>query len=381
MYVRWGVGTEGMDAPGVNDYAPATNSGFQTTFNNEGWNLFRFNFAGNDYQLFESATTASNNWFNGSPAYITVKNRRIMVTMGPGQNGNGYTPATPTDCVNVAKYFKSKGQEVFYWEAGGNEPDGAGGSAWASYFTANRNALKNYNSAYQVGGPTTSYARSDFFGPAASAGADFCSWHTYFTGGYSNNSTLFSTTINRQRSDVAMARQSFAKTVPIFLGEYNIDFNGSEPMMQTIDGGVFVSLYLQAAMLADPYVQMGAIWTIGTNNNFTIVNNDGSNVRPSGSVLGVICRKLFGNQIQVNVGSSFSELLAYGCYDGTNWTVWFTNYNTGSSYTLNVQGLTGTTYNYWECSPANPTPITSSKASSTLSSLTIPARSVVISTV
>ena len=368
-----GAATEGMDAPGVNDYAPALNSGFQNTWNSENWMLFRINCAGNDYSLFEGASTASNNWFNGSPSFWNGKNRRMVFTTGPGPGG-----ASPNDCVAVANYFKAQGQECMYWEAGGNEPDGAGASAWQSYFTANRNALKAVNPNYQVGGPTTSYARGDFFQAAAAAGADFISWHCYLTGGYSDNASLFNLTVQRQRSDVALARQYFAPTVPIFLGEYNIDYNGQEPMMQTIDGGVYTSLYLQTAMVADPYVQMGAIWTIGTNANFTIVNNDGSNVRPSGSVLGVLSRKIGGNQVQVNTGSGLGQLMTYACCNGSNWTVWFTNYNTSSAYTVNVAGLTGTDYNYWECSPANPTPMTSTETSSTLANLTIPSRSVVV---
>jgi hypothetical protein len=123
---------------------------------------------------------------------------------------------------------------------------------------------------------------------------------------------------------------------------------------------------------------LSAIWTNGENTDFTFVNDDGSNVRPRGQVLGKLGRTMGGSRVATSVGSGLSNVLCMASLSGANWAVWLTNYDTSNNHTVNVQGLTGSTYNYWECSATNPMPVSSTNPSSTLANLTIPSRSVVV---
>jgi hypothetical protein len=380
----WGVGTEGLNAPGINDYGAAANPGWQATYRQQNWRLFRHNTQGS-VNFWPGGgnqnTTMQNNWANGLPNFFSAPtssadtaHNQQMFTIGSAND-----PSSTSQVVTLANWFKSIGYECHFWEYW-NEPDGSDVNTYCQNFNAIQAALKGVNPDYKVGGPTTSYCRGDWLGPLSQqCQPDFISYHCYLTGGYSDNTSLFNLALSRTASDVGMVRQYFNSSIPIFLGEWNIDYNGQEPMMQTIDGAIFGALYTFGAMTApNANVTMGAIWTIGENANFTIVNDDGSDVRPFGSVLGVLGRKMGGTQASVAIATGMPHLLAMASYSGSNWAVWFTNYDTGTDYTVTVQGLPAANYVYWECSANNPTPISSNNAASTLASLTIPSRSVVV---
>jgi hypothetical protein len=381
----FGAGSEGLGQPGVNTYYAAVNSGWQNTYKQQNWRLFRFNTeaTANDWI---NNSTARQNFTNGFKTFWQNENypatpyvgNRFVFTVGSASPD----PFGPSQCVQIANYFKSIGMECFFWEIW-NEPDAAMGGAWNSNFVACRNALKQVNPNYMVGGPTNTYPSVGTFNQAAQAGADFASFHWYLHGspGSVNGMQLYQAALSNGANHVGLVQQSgFGTNKPIFLGEWSITWqSGGDPNDQTIDGALFINNYMYGAMTqANSKVEMSAIWTIGENTSFTFVNNDGSNVRPRGHLLGKLGRTMGGPRVQCQVGSGLSNILAMAMYDGNHWAVWLTNYNTSGSQTVNVQGLTGSSYTYWELSANHPQPITQTNQASSLSNLSLPSRSVVV---
>lgn len=375
----WGVGTEGLGDPGTDTFYAAANAGWQAAYKTQNWRLFRFNTEGDQLTWFTGGSTQSTNiqnfvkfWKNVTSPTDTTGNRFVF-TVGSDKNAG-----TPAQAVAIAKWFKSIGLEIFFWEYW-NEPGDSEASTYCTGFNALSTALKAFNPLYQVGGPTTAWSDGSFYTTfSKSCKPDFISYHMYLTGSYTDEASLYQATIKRAVGDVAFVRNVFP-TLPIFLGEWNIDYNGTESMMQTIVGGVFASLYTYSSLTApNANVQMGADWTIGQNSNFTFINNDGTNLRPHGAVLAALGRKMLGTRATLSIGSAFPHLVGMSSMSGTSWTVWLTNYDLSAAYTIDLTGLPSAGYTYWECSPANLTGTSSSKAASTLPALTIPARSVVI---
>jgi hypothetical protein len=366
----WGVGSEGLNSPGVNDYGAAANPGWQSTYHQQNWRLFRHNTQGSlDHWPGggNQNITMQNNWLTGlrsqmwqQPTSASDLSRMQQVFTFGGLATKG----SASQAIALANFFKNNGFECFYWEYW-NEPD-ADQISYFNTFDTIRNALKSVNPNYQVGGPTTSFARSDFNTPLVSHNPDFVSYHTYVTGSYTNNFSLFSSIINRQTSDIATMRAAFPN-IPIFLGEWNIDFNGSEPMMQTIDGAIFGALYtLGARANLDNNIMGGAIWTIGQNNNFTIVNNDGSNIRPMGYMLGQLGRIMGGTQVFSSVGPALTNVICLAStvkiggaieasVDTYSFSTAFINYSP-STQIVTLIGLPNQTAIYWELSPAHANP-------------------------
>jgi len=381
----FGAGTEGLCYPGNNSYCAAVNPGWQATYQQQNWRLFRVNCEATANDWIANSTSRRNFangfktfWQNETPANPYVGNRLVFTVGSQSPDNFG-----PTECLTIANFFISIGMECFYWEIW-NEPDaGMNGNGWASNFVACRNALKALNPLYQVGGPTVAYPNTGYFNEAKAAGADFCSFHWYPTGspGALSGAALYSTGLTSGTSHVQIIQNSnFGANAPIFLGEWSIGWeSGGDPADQTIDGALFVNNYLYGAMTApNSKVEMSAIWTIGENTGFTFVTNDGSNVRPRGQVLGKLGRTMGGPRVLTTVGSGMPHLLAMASATGSNWAVWLTNYDTSADYTINLQGLTGATYQYWECSPAHGVPLTNTNPASRLANLTIPSRSIVV---
>jgi hypothetical protein len=378
----WGVGTEGLNSPAVNDYGAAINSGWQTTYRQQQWRLFRHNTQGSLFRWpggNNQNTTMQNNWINGLKAIWqqasgpedTSRYQQVF-TFGSAPNSGGNQPGSTAQAVTLANWFKSNGFPIYYWEYW-NEPD-SDLTDYVANYNAFRNAIKSVDANYKVGGPTTSFARSDFLSQGLTY--DFVSYHTYVTGGYSNNFSLFNTIVNRQQSDIATIRSK--TSVPIFLGEWNIDYNGTEPMMQTIDGAIFGALYtLGARATIDSNITMGAIWTIGENSNFTIVNDDGSNVRPMGYMLGQLGRIMGGNQVSASIGSGLTNVVCLASVQTSTFSIAFINYSS-TAQTINLQGLPAQTGTYWELSPTHSSPpIQQSLTITNSMSLSLPSRSLV----
>jgi hypothetical protein len=399
----WGVGTEGGDFAGSsNDFLPFLNSNFQAKYRQLGFRLFRNNATGSTPSWTAAAngtdTSGTVNYFTGSSAYWVQGTGPTDTT--PGHMLNAFTlggsetnyAATASDCTAIANLFKSKGVECFIWQIY-NEP-GITASAWISNFNTCYTALKKINPNYWVGGPVyadAGDASSNGFLSALASNSnkpDFIDWHCYLTGGYTVNdaASMLAKTVTRQNSDLQVIAQFFPSS-QLFMSEYNIDYNGTEPMLATSDGALFVSLYTGLALKSAGSRAWGsAIWEQDQNNNFKIVSNDGNTIYPQGYVLGKLGRTMPGTQHTVTLGSGLpANFLVFASVPygtSTNWSVWITNYDTSavaSSFT--VQGLTGSTFNYWEMSPANSNPPLYAShpiANLTDGSLNIPARSVVV---
>lgn len=380
----FGVGTEGGCSPGTNTYCALVNSSWQNTYNQQNWRLFRFNTTTtfDDWPNSSSAQNAFNGlgqfWNNVASPTDMTKNRLIFTLGSPNFS------VTTSDAVAIANAFRNSGNECFYWEFW-NEPDGrADVNDYCNQFNSIQSALKGVNANYKVGGPTTTFERGDWLGPLASnCNPDFISWHMYLGDGSNlgDTASVFSNISSRSSGDVQDSENNFTSK-PIFLGEWNLDFNGQAQMMQTIDGAVAGSLYLGSALGVSSNVEMGAIWTIGENNNFTIVNNDGSNIRPMGYMLAKLGRTMGGTRHQVsnNGVNSNLKVFASATNDNMEWAIWITNMDVNSAHSVGIVGLATNTgnYQYWELSPQNTTPLVQTKAMSTLSSISIPARSIVV---
>lgn len=396
----WGVATGALID---NSFASSTDPDFQAAAKSLNIQSMRFNVnsgAGEglwEDAIFASGTTTPNwsyldRWFAVAPAFWKSSGR-LIVGIGPSK---GSTPHTPSQwaqiAVKLASHFKAKGMEVFYWEVG-NEPDGPVDiDTYIADFNAIAQALHNFNPAYKVGGPVTSYDNGSYLTPWAQqcgSNADFTDWHSY--------------PVNPKDSDAAMYQKGIAGEIhnvpheiegtamqgkPYALLEYNINGNPDADSRQiTYKNAVYTALRLTETFKQSPLFQMGGIWEIMKDGNYGIMGangNSNSNIIPVGYYLSKAGEAMPGIQVPATIGGS-GNLKAFATVNGQNFAIQIVNYDTDKSYTVGVgtklaggKSFSGR-YNVWQIGSESPA-IPQTTEMSSNASLSIPPATVVILT-
>lgn len=333
------------------------------------------------------------NWVNNRQAFLG-SDGILVFGIGPAGGDTSLSPSVwASYATATARYFRSIGQEVMYWEVG-NECDGMGAHTYSTYFNAIADALHAVNRKYLVGGPVGSWFNgidlAQFVRYSGASRIGFIDFHGYPVASTDSIETAYSKAATF--SDVASARQVIANTaaaqLPIALLEYNMnaqpqpDGSYGLPIQGTVPGAVYVALLLTQGFMSDTNFAMAGIWDLVSDSNYGVIGNsqqDGDlrDVDPQGMYLRQAAQLLPGAQIAASTTLANLQILA--TRTGSALSIQLVNYDTATrqSVTVKVQGgQAGGLYRRWELSAAHPSG--SASHVNGLANLAIPSQSIVI---
>lgn len=356
--------------------------------------LIRFNITASIVQSFNNGNTSVMNSFWDN--YQKFCDPQVRLVMGvPGGNDTSISPQTCAQwAANFAKMMKGQGHEIMYWEVG-NELDGLGPNAYASYFNPIADALHAVNPDYLVGGPVASWWNGIDLGTFASLSGSRCgfiNFHSYSA----NPGTVPSYASAMGGSAVLAARNQVNNTalahLPIGMLEYNMinvpDSSSAGATQAQIYGAVWTALLLMACVTQETAAHSGdlmcALWDIVNDSNYGVIGNQfngGSGnyttITPQGWYLGYAGQHMAGSMVAAVTTKSNLQVMA--TVNGGHFAVQLINYSTSTSQTLNIatSGLAlPASITRWELSAANPNTTISTLAN--LTGVVVPAQSIVI---
>jgi len=175
-----------------------------------------------------------------------------------------------TMAKGIAQHFIAMGEPVNNYELV-NEPDGHENvTDMANTFNVVAQALKSVDPTYKLGGLTESFANpgdlKTFF-KVAGPNIGFVSWHQYVTGDSTSKSaqqevTDGMTTVQASAQGVRAEMQAagIPDSVPMFLGEYNVDGgNYSDPNNGNMVGAVAAAATTYGIVHSNANITMGAL--------------------------------------------------------------------------------------------------------------------------
>lgn len=239
-----------------------------------------------------------------------------------------------------------------------NEPDfGHTPDVVVAMEQAARTAIMAVDPKYRVGGPVTSWARSEFIGPSAKAGAPFLSWHAYAKGPgqVQTDQQIYNTAIAwgaNAKSVQTWGKNARAADYFTYLDEFGIDsWNdpGQTPdaRQQNFKGAVFAAL----TMIASAYngLTASSIWRLENDDGSYGVFQTGTwTVNPTGALMRAGNKYLGGTITNMTIGSTGTKnLLALNAVTDTTFGMIIVNYDTVSDWTgpVALAGRTSTTAN------------------------------------
>lgn len=333
------------------------------------------------------------NWVNNRQAFLG-SDGTLVFGIGPAGGDTSLSPSVwASYATATARYFRSIGQEVMYWEVG-NECDGMGAHTYSTYFNAIADALHAVNRKYLVGGPVASWFNgidlAEFVKYSGASRIGFIDFHSYSVASTDSLQTAYSKAATF--SDVASARQAIAGTaaaqLPIALLEYNMngepqpDGSYGLPIQGTVPGAVYVALLLTQSFMSDPNFAMAGIWDLVSDSNYGVIGNsqqDGDlrDIDPQGVYLRQSAQQLPGAQIAASTTLANLQILA--TRSGSGLSIQMVNYDTAASQSVTVKvqgGPAGGLFRRWELSAAHPSGSTSHVNG--LTNLAVPSQSIVI---
>lgn len=217
-------------------------------------------------------------------------------------------------------------RNVIYWEPL-NEQDvayqkaGKLGELWKIYNKA-ATAMKAKDPQIKVGGPTLTWdepGRLGAFLEACRPNVDFISWHRYGSGD-ANESTDQLMSYTPKYADQVQEFRKVAKqhipdrSVPLLLGEYNINYNwqSGEKRQNTYIGAVWFASVLKH--LADAGIDMATSWHL-KDGVFGLIDPQ-NNLRPAATVFAWGIKYLTGQVIRTETDHPFVEAMAVLQADG-----------------------------------------------------------------
>lgn len=374
----WGVSTGALISNGFAGFAGGTDPAFQASAKLLNFQSMRFNASSGTHGVFwEDAIFANgiNNpnwsyldgWFSIASSFWN-KNNMLIVGVGPAHGNVQRNPSEwASIAVQMAAHFKAKGMEVFYWEVG-NEPDGVVDiNTYIADFNAIAQALHNFNPAYKVGGPVTSWDNGSYITPwAKQCGdyADFTDWHSYPVNPNDDDATMYQKGIRGEVNNIPSELAGTAmKSKPYALLEYNINGTyGVDPRQVTYKNAVYTALRLTESFKQNPLFQIGGIWDIMKDSNYGVIGPNGnanSTIVPVGYYLGEAGQVMPGVQVSATVNVS-GNLKAFATVNGHHFAIQLVNYDTNATYTIGVTaklpggGNFGGMYNVWQIGSSNP---------------------------
>ena len=292
----------------------------------------------------------------------------------------------------IAQHFIAAGQPVQNWELV-NEPDGHYSvTDMANTFNVVAQALKSIDPVYKLGGLTESYARPDDLKTLyqiAGQNIGFVSWHQYVTNGSDGKSDQ--QIVSDSMTTVASAAQTvranmqaagISDSVPLFLGEYNV--NGAiytSPNNGNMIGAVAAAAATYGMIHSNTNMTMGALWDVMNDSSYSIFGSQGNyHVNPVGMVLADLTAYMPGNLVQTTMPSNMPGLVGYTTQYGQGFSTALIDTNLSQSYTVDLSknGLPTTGLSRVEVSNANPQGIKT--AITDLAHVSVAAGSVVIIT-
>ena len=352
------------------------------------------------------------------------------VIMGMGQTPSWLTISNTTHqaawgnmALQMAQYFVAQGYPITWWETI-NEADinnaATSSPNWGycaamnlAIYTSFQGAGAPYNS-YIVGGPVAGYPittgpgnTSTFISTTQStmgSALGFLTFHDYicdYNSSYASSPTTslpaaIDPTIGYGAS-VAAVRAAATGSLPVLVGEININgtVTTSETDQQTAVGAVYAALALLDGV-QNGNMQMGAWWLgyddFGTSETYGMINTTSTtvggtfpawNIFPCGWTIGRLFSYMPGSVVatsnSTSATASASSLYTMATLNGNSWCMAIVNYSTTTAQTANVviSPMPGIC-TYYEVSPANLMGFTASKTAQQLTSLNIPATSVII---
>jgi len=290
----------------------------------------------------------------------------------------------------IAQHFIAMGEPVNNYELV-NEPDGHENvTDMANTFNVVAQALKSVDPTYKLGGLTESYARPDdlkTFFKVAGPNIGFVSWHQYVTGDSTSKSaqqevTDGMTTVQASAQAVRAEMQAagIPDSVPMFLGEYNVDGgNYSDPNNGNMVGAVAAAATTYGIIHSNANMTMGALWDVQNDSSYSIFGSQGDyHIDSVGIVLGDLTAYMPGNLVQTTMPSDTPGLVGYTTEDNQKFSTALIDTNLSQGYTVDLSkdGLPTAGLVEVEVSPANPQG--SKTAITDLSHVSVAAGSVVI---
>jgi len=292
----------------------------------------------------------------------------------------------------IAQHFIDKGEPIPNYELV-NEPDGhANITDLAHTFNAVADALHSLDPSYKLGGLTESYVHQDdlktFFG-ICGKNVGFVSWHQYVTGDSGSKSSQQEVTdsLNGAQSAGQVARalmqaSGIPDSVPLFLGEYNVDGgNYNDPANANMVGAVAAAATTYGMIHSNANFTMGALWDVQNDSAYSVFGHQGSyQVDPVGVVLADLTAYMPGTMVQTAMPSNTPGLVGYATKSGGGFSVALIDTNLSQGYTVDLgkDGLPTSGLFRVEVSAANPKG--SKTALADLSHVSVAAGSVVIVT-
>ena len=333
------------------------------------------------------------NWVNNRQAFLG-SDGLLVFGIGPAGGDTSLSPSVwASYATATARYFRSIGQEVMYWEVG-NECDGMGAHTYSTYFNAIADALHAVNCKYVVGGPVGSWFNgidlAQFVKYCGASRIGFIDFHSYSVASTDSIETAYSKAATF--SDVASARQVIAGTaaanLPIALLEYNMnaepqpDGSYGLPIQGTVPGAVYVALLLAQGFMSDTHFSQAGIWDLVSDSNYGVIGNsqqdgDFRDVDPQGMYLRQAAQLLPGAQIAASTTLANLQILATRA--GSGLSIQLVNYDTANSQSVTVKvqgGPEGGLFRRWELSAAHP--LGSVSHVNGLTNLAVPSQCIVI---
>lgn len=192
---------------------------------------------------------------------------------------------------------------------------------------------------------------------------------------------LFNT---RPADDMRIARAALAGTAaadaPIFIGEYNIDFDAAnEVRQQRPVGAVFAAYFMLTAFQTGLGFDMGALWELFGDGQYGVVREDYS-IGPQGRLLSKAAAVMSGAEVSATLAGANASALAIT--NGDKVSVMIVNHGASplsGPVALGRMPRNAGTINRWEMSSASPGVSATIRIRAGMTdTLTVPSMSVVI---
>ena len=267
----------------------------------------------------------------------------------------------------IAQHFIAMGEPIGNYELV-NEPDGHYSvTDMANTFNVVAQALKSVDSSYKLGGLAASWGNTgdlQTFFQIAGPNIGFVSWHQYVTSGSDGKSAQQAVTDTlgldgfAQTVRAEMQAAGIPNSVPLFLGEYNVDGgNYSDPNNGNMVGAAAAAATTYAMIHSDSNMTMGAAWDVMNDGSYQVFGGQGNyHVDPVGVVLANLTAYMPGNLVQTTMPGNTPGLVGYTTEYGQGFSVALIDTNLSQGYTVDLShdGLPTTGLFRVEVSNANP---------------------------
>ncbi len=267
----------------------------------------------------------------------------------------------------VAQHFIDKGKPVAAWELV-NEPDGRlNVTNFANTFNVVAQALKSVDPSYKLGGRSESWYHQDdmqTFFRIAGQNIGFVSWHQYVEGssGSKSDQQVVNDAMGMQGQAQAVRAQMRAAgipdSVPLFLGEYNVDGGDyNDPVNANMVGAIAAAATTYGMIHSNANFTMGALWNVQNDSAYSVFGHQGSyQVDPVGVVLADLTATMPGNMVQTTMPSNTPGLVGYTTTDNGAFSSALINTNLSQGYTVDLSKSSLPTTGLYrvEVSAANP---------------------------